>query len=235
MVSNFRIKGIYQILIDTGILGVGNKNICFQVLNKIESTKMLPDIDVRFALSDNIVRLADISYVRAEHIPISEILLYYMDFYRSNECLPGLDSDYHYVKYCSINGSPISICLSPDQKGNLFYVELNDAEYTYKFISKIDYLDELQEVVAHKYHKELPLRLNAINHAMLYEPYIPSSASKIVESLEIVNYMSFPQIEQLLNESCLMYENDVNAVIKYGVSHGMFKFEPNLYGYLILK
>lgn len=235
MITNFRIKGIYQILIDTGILGVGNKNICFQILNKVTSTKTLPDIDVMFALSDNVVRLSEETYIGAKQIPLTEILFYYMDFYKSSECLPGLVSEYHYVKYCSINGNPIMICLCPDDKGNLFFVEQSDEDYSYKTTERIDYLDDLQEVVAQKYHKELPLRLNAINHAILYEPYIPTLASKIVESLKDLKYMSLTQVEQLLNESCLMYENDVNAVIRYGISHGMFRYKPNIYGYLISK
>lgn len=235
MIQTFRNKSIYQIKIDTGIVGVGVKDICFQVLGISNASSECPPVDIRFALACNITKGYDDIYMRAEHVCLTPIMLFYMDFFVSEEILAGLDAvACHYVKYCTLDGNPIMIRLCLEDGGVFSYI-VENPDGTYKKANTISFLDELQAMVCEIYKREFPVRLDAINHARIYEDNIPMMAETVATALQKQAYMSLPQVQQLLQQITCVFENDVRVVVRYGISTGLFKYEPSLYGALLTK
>ncbi len=221
--------------LDTGILGIGNKDLCFQVVDIITSSMTNPEIDALLPFSGAVVRLGNDAYFRGEGVPLTPVLLYYMDFYGADDTLCELNYDFHYKKYCMINGNPFIIYLCPEDNGLYSFVKFNDKDGTHKCVKKVRYLDELQEIIFQIYGKELPIRLNEVFHAKTYEPLIPIMAKDITDALEVTSYLSHSQIYQLLSERAPVFDNDVRAVIRYGIAQSLFRLEPSVYGVLIVK
>ncbi len=235
MIEKFRKNNIYQIKIDTGILGVGIKDVCFQVYDIVNSEDGKPIVYGRYALTYNVDRMYDGVYQSAEHVPLSQVLLLYMDFQISYNQLPGFDANYHYVKYGIIGEMPVEIKLCPMNDNTFAFVIMNEADGSCIIKKRISGLDELQDLVVEHYGKELPVRLDAINHARLYEPFIPEMAKDIAEALNTYKCLSYNQVLQLLNTKAWMFDNDVRTVVNYGLFNGLFKLEPNMFGCLITK
>lgn len=231
MVQEFKRNNIYRMKID--IIGYGNQDILFRVYDVKPSQVTKPEVWGKVAQAYNVDRMFEDIYMHANHVWLTDILLFYLGFELSDS-LPGLNANCHYVKYGEINGVPVMIQLVPED--NAFsLVRMKEKDGLFEIIRRIEYLDDLQDAVRNYYKAELPVDLEKMNHACLVEPSVPELSNFIAANLEQYGCLYLGQVKNMLKVEKNLLDYDAETVIKYGLAHGIFKLQVNMYGLILEK
>ena len=231
MVQKFRINGIYQMKINNVL--VGTQVICF-VVNRITPIHGRQSvIHGRISMFCNIDRMPDDIYRMAEQIVLTPELLFYLGFDVA-ESLPGINAEYHYVKYITVNGNPGMIQLVPEDDGTFKRVKMNK-DGKFEKVEHLEFLDDFQETIVEEYKCELSVRLETINHYCLNDTLVSNLANMVVEKLNRSGQLSWEQFKFMICQRPGVLDYDVMPVFKYGLLHHMFHLVPNTYGCFISK
>lgn len=231
MVQQFKQNDIYLMRID--FIGYGIKDILFRVYDLIQKQGTKPEVWGKVALAYNVDRMTEDIYMLATHVKLTDVLLFYLGFERSDP-LPGFKTLCHYVQYGEENGKPVMIQLVPENEA-FSLVRMKDEDGSFEIISRIEYLDELQDAVREYFNAELPIDLDKINHAYLLEALVPEFSNFIADKLEQHGCIYSGEVKNILIFEKNLLDYDVEAVLKYGLAHGIFKLQANMYGLVFEK
>ena len=77
--------------------------------------------------------------------------------------------------------------------------------------------------------------LENMNHACLVEPSVPELSNFIAANLEQYGCLYLGQVKNMLKVEKNLLDYDAETVIKYGLAHGIFKLQVNMYGLILEK
>lgn len=231
MVQQFKQNDIYLMRID--FIGYGIKDILFRVYDLIQKQGTKPEVWGKVALAYNVDRMTEDIYMLATHVKLTDVLLFYLGFERSDP-LPGSKTLCHYVQYGEVNGKPVMIQLVPEDEA-FSLVRMKEEDGLFEIIRRIETLDELQDAVREYYKAELPVDLEKMNHACLVEPSVPELSNFIAANLEQYGCLYLGQVKNMLKVEKNLLDYDAETVIKYGLAHGIFKLQVNMYGLILEK
>lgn len=231
MVQEFKRNNIYHMKI--GFIGYGIQDILFRVYDLIPSQGAKPEVWGKVAQAYNVDKMVGDIYMLATHVKLTDILLFYLGFELSGPLL-GIKMNCHYVKYGDVNGKPVMIQLVPENEA-FSLVRMKDEDGSFEIISRIEYLDELQDAVREYFNAELPIDLDKINHAYLLEALVPVFSNFIADKLEQHGCIYSGEVKNILIFEKNLLDYDVEAVLKYGLAHGIFKLQANMYGLVFEK
>lgn len=232
MIKEFKKNNIYRMKID--IIGHGIKDILFRVYDVKPVPESKPEVWGKFALAYNVDRMVEDIYYYAKKIKLSDILLFYLGFELS---VPqyGINAEHCFVKYEVVDGSPIMIEIVPENDGSFSHIVLNEEKGQYEKECRIEFFDELQDLVRHYYKTEFHIELEKMNHACLREPLIPELAKYVTDKLEGETPLFLGDIKSLLVKEKDLLDYDADVVLKYGLAHGHYKLKTNMYGLILEK
>lgn len=231
MVQEFKRNNIYHMKID--FIGYGIQDILFRVYDLIPSQGAKPEVWGKVAQAYNVDKMVEDIYMLATHVKLTDILLFYLGFELSGP-LPGIKEVCHYVRYGEVNGKPVMIQLVPENDA-FYLVRMKEDDGSFEIICRIEFLDELQDAVREFFKAELPVDLEQINHAYLREASVPDLCNFISDKLEQHGSIYSGEAKNMLKVEKQLLDYDVDAVLKYGLAHGIFKLQANMYGLVFEK
>ena len=231
MVQEFKRNNIYHMKID--FIGYGIQDILFRVFDLTPSQGAKPEVWGKVAQAYNVDRMGEDIYMLATQVKLTDILLFYLGFELSGP-LPGIKANCHYVKYGEVNGIPVMIQLVPENEA-FYLVRMKEEDGLFEIISKIEFLDELQDAVREFFKAELTIDLEKINHAYLLEALVPELSNFVGAKLDQHGSIYSGEVKNMLKIEKQLLDYDVDAVLKYGLAHGIFKLQANMYGLVFEK
>lgn len=219
MITNIQEGNIYKRII-TNIQTGQKMALTYEVVNlNMAEEGVVESLTIRDAVTDCVSQISlDMAMIQSVSITLSRILLFFLGFEQRFGVIQGVNANSYFELIL-----PTDTIKLVEEGPQYALVVFNQGNNTYQVATRLSTLDALQNYLYLHNHFKYNPNVNNVNHALLYEDDVKRWTMLVKERLEnvgpllykgVVNYM------RSMDNKC--FENDVNVVLKYGISCNYF-------------